>query len=253
MSKTTRIIIADETAELGISCEKALKERGLEVTLCPKDGKQLLERIRESCPDVVLADVFMPNMDIIGVLSRLNGSDIHPSVMAMAYSDNRRLESEVLKAGASYYFIKPFDTETVVEGIMRFSQNGESGGKAEVSDGMLEIAVTEILLQTGIPAHIKGYHYLRTAIVSVIKNRELINAVTKLLYPEIAKQYGTTATRVERAMRHAIEVAWDRGDIDVLNSYFGYTVRDTRGKATNSEFIAMIADKLTLKLKNCGL
>ena len=112
--------------------------------------------------------------------------------------------------------------------------------------------ITEILHQIGVPAHIKGYHYLREAILRTVKSPELINAVTKLLYPTVAKAYQTTASRVERAIRHAIEVAWDRGDLDVLNAYFGYTIQNSRGKPTNSEFIAMIADKLSLRLKRCS-
>lgn len=256
MSKKLKIMIADDTTELGKSCEKAFEKYGMEVVLCHKDGKQLLEQIKLRQPDVVLADVFMPNLDILGVLNRLSTDNIEkrPSVMAMSSCDNQRLEKEALQAGADYYFIKPFEIETVVKRIIQlsdWSDETEAAAikSASVSDNELEVMVTEILLQIGIPAHIKGYHYLRTAIMLVIKNRELINAVTKILYPTVAKSYGTTATRVERAIRHAIEVAWDRGDVDILNSYFGYTIQNERGKATNSEFIAMISDKLRLKIK----
>ena len=125
-------------------------------------------------------------------------------------------------------------------------------GQSAVSVNDLEIMITEILHQIGVPAHIKGYHYLREAILRTVKSPELINSVTKLLYPTVAKAYQTTASRVERAIRHAIEVAWDRGDLDVLNAYFGYTIQNSRGKPTNSEFIAMIADKLSLRLKRCS-
>ena len=125
-------------------------------------------------------------------------------------------------------------------------------GQSAVSVNDLEVMITEILHQIGVPAHIKGYHYLREAILRTVKSPELINSVTKLLYPSVAKAYQTTASRVERAIRHAIEVAWDRGDLDVLNAYFGYTIQNSRGKPTNSEFIAMIADKLSLRLKRCS-
>ena len=125
-------------------------------------------------------------------------------------------------------------------------------GQSAVSVNDLEVMITEILHQIGVPAHIKGYHYLREAILRTVKSPELINSVTKLLYPTVAKAYQTTASRVERAIRHAIEVAWDRGDLDVLNAYFGYTIQNSRGKPTNSEFIAMIADKLSLRLKRCS-
>ena len=175
-------------------------------------------------------------------------------IMAMSSFDNPRLEKETLNAGASYYFLKPFDINAMAERIIRLS-----GWRNEISpvvvkdnvvtDPELELMVTEIIHQIGVPAHIKGYHYLREAIILSVKNSEIINSVTKLLYPTVAKNHGTTSSRVERAIRHAIEVAWDRGDIDVLNSYFGYTIQNDRGKPTNSEFIAMISDKLRLRLK----
>ncbi len=256
MEKKLKIVIADDSTELGQNCAKALKGYGMEVSLCEKDGVCLLEKTRVLKPDVVLADVFMPNLDILGVLNNLKGFNEkeRPMVMAMSSFDNQRLEKETLDAGASYYFLKPFDINTMAERIIQLS-----GWRNEVSpvvikdnvvtDPELELMVTDIIHQIGVPAHIKGYHYLREAIILSIKNSEIINSVTKLLYPTVAKKHGTTSSRVERAIRHAIEVAWDRGDIDVLNSYFGYTIQNDRGKPTNSEFIAMISDKLRLKLK----
>ncbi len=256
MEKKLKIVIADDSTELGQNCAKALKGYGMEVQLCEKDGKAVLEKIKSDKPDVVLADVFMPNLDIIGVLGALK--DIpekdRPMVMAMSSFDNQRLEKETLEAGACYYFLKPFDINTMAERIIHLS--GWKNNVAPmvvrnnvVTDPELELMVTEIIHQIGVPAHIKGYHYLREAIILSVKNADIINSVTKLLYPTVAKNHGTTSSRVERAIRHAIEVAWDRGDIDVLNSYFGYTIQNDRGKPTNSEFIAMISDKLRLKLK----
>ncbi len=256
MEKKLKIMIADDSTELGQNCAKALKGYGMEVLLCEKDGKAVLEKIKSDKPDVVLADVFMPNLDIIGVLGALK--DIpekdRPMVMAMSSFDNQRLEKETLDAGACYYFLKPFDINTMAERIIHLS--GWKNNVAPmvvrnnvVTDPELELMVTEIIHQIGVPAHIKGYHYLREAIILSVKNADIINSVTKLLYPTVAKNHGTTSSRVERAIRHAIEVAWDRGDIDVLNSYFGYTIQNDRGKPTNSEFIAMISDKLRLKLK----
>ncbi|MDD6479124.1 MAG: sporulation transcription factor Spo0A [Oscillospiraceae bacterium] len=256
MDKKLKIVIADDTTELGLNCAKALKSYGMDVSLCEKDGLMLLERTRSVKPDVVVADVFMPNLDILGVLNNLKNMNEkeRPMVMAMSSFDNQRLEKETLDAGASYYFLKPFDINTMAERIIQLS-----GWRNEISpvvikdnvvtDPELELMVTEIIHQIGVPAHIKGYHYLREAIILSIKNSEIINSVTKLLYPTVAKKHATTSSRVERAIRHAIEVAWDRGDIDVLNSYFGYTIQNDRGKPTNSEFIAMISDKLRLKLK----
>ncbi len=256
MKKKLKIIVADNATELGRNCAKALESYGMEVRLCEKDGEVLLTQIRAEKPDVVLADVFMPNLDMIGVLGELKNMEEkdRPMVMAISGFDNSRLERETLNAGACYYFLKPFDINTMAERIMQLS-----GWKNEISpvvvrdnvitDPELELMVTEIIHQIGVPAHIKGYHYLRDAIILSVKNSNIINSVTKLLYPTVAKNYKTTSSRVERAIRHAIEVAWDRGDIDVLNSYFGYTIQNERGKPTNSEFIAMISDKLRLRLK----
>ena len=256
MGKKLKIVIADDTTELGQNCAKALKGYGMDVLLCSKDGQRVLDTVKKEKPDVILADVFMPNLDILGVLNGLNdiNSKERPMVMAMSSFDNQRLEKETLDAGASYYFLKPFDINTMAERIIQLS-----GWKNEISpvvvkdnvvtDPELELMVTEIIHQIGVPAHIKGYHYLREAIILSVKNSDILGSVTKLLYPTVAKNHGTTSSRVERAIRHAIEVAWDRGDIDVLNSYFGYTIQNDRGKPTNSEFIAMISDKLRLRLK----
>ncbi len=256
MGKKLKVVIAENGTELGKSCEKALKGYGMDVIMCEKDGSLLLKKIRTEKPDVVLADIFMQNQDILGVLDEIKKTDAkeRPMIMAMSSFDNPRLEKETLNAGASYYFLKPFDINAMAERIIRLS-----GWRNEISpvvvkdnvvtDPELELMVTEIIHQIGVPAHIKGYHYLREAIILSVKNSEIINSVTKLLYPTVAKNHGTTSSRVERAIRHAIEVAWDRGDIDVLNSYFGYTIQNDRGKPTNSEFIAMISDKLRLRLK----
>ncbi len=256
MEKNLKIVIADEGTDLVRSCVKAFKGYGMNTSLCEKDGHQLLNKIKAEKPDIVLADVFMPNLDILGVLSNLKDMDTkeRPMVMAMTAFDNQLLQKEVLEAGASYYFLKPFDVSTMAERIIQLSgwKNEKSPlvvSNNVVTDTELQLMVTEIIHQIGVPAHIKGYHYLREAIILSIKNNDIVNSVTKLLYPTVAKSFHTTASRVERAIRHAIEVAWDRGDIDVLNSYFGYTIQNDRGKPTNSEFIAMISDKLRLKLK----
>lgn len=255
MDKKIKIVIADDSTEFGQNCANALKSYGMDVILCAKDGQRLLQCIANDKPDVVIADVFMPNIDILGVLSSIKNLEQknRPLVMAISGYDNPRLERETLNAGACYYFIKPFDTNILAERIIQLS-----GWKSDVipivkdtvlSDSDLELMVTEIIHQIGVPAHIKGYHYLREAIILSVKDGEMINSVTKLLYPTVAKKNQTTSSRVERAIRHAIEVAWDRGDVDVLNSYFGFTIHNSRGKPTNSEFIAMIADKLRLRLK----
>ncbi len=255
MEKKIKIIIADDSTEFGQNCANALKSYGMDVKVCPKDGQHLLNNIYAEKPDVVVADVFMPNRDILGVLAVLKEMDEkqRPLVMAISGFDNPRLERETLSAGACYYFIKPFDTNVLAERIIQLSgwktQSVPIVKDTVVSDNDLELMVTEIIHQIGVPAHIKGYNYLREAIMLSVKDNDMINSVTKVLYPTVAKKNQTTSSRVERAIRHAIEVAWDRGDIDVLNSYFGYTIHNSRGKPTNSEFIAMIADKLRLRLK----
>lgn len=256
MEKELKVIIADDSTELGQTCAKILKGYGMDVILCEKDGKRVLEFTKRYKPDIIVADVFMPNLDILGVLDELSNIDENdrPIVMAMSSSDNERLERETLKAGAGYYLLKPFDMNTMAERIIKLSGWRNSNSPIVVKDNVvtdtdLQLLITEIIHQIGVPAHIKGYHYLREAIMLSVKNSEVINSVTKLLYPTVAKKHDTTSSRVERAIRHAIEVAWDRGDLDVLNSYFGYTIQNDRGKPTNSEFIAMISDKLRLQLK----
>ncbi len=253
MNKKLKVIVADNSTELGNTCKRMFDEYGMDTYLCEKDGIKLLDTVNKLKPDVVLADVFMPNLDILGVLDNLKNSESKekPMVMAMSSFDNPILEKETLSAGASYYFIKPFEIKNVADRIMqmvRFNSTvSESISPPDSND--LELLVTEIIHQIGVPAHIKGYHYLREAIILSVNKTEIINSVTKLLYPSVAKKHKTTSSRVERAIRHAIEVAWDRGNVDVLNSYFGYTIQNDRGKPTNSEFIAMIADKLRLRLK----
>ncbi len=254
MDKKIKVIIADDTTEFGHNCANVLNKYGMDASLCQKDGMVLLGKIKSEKPDVVLADIFMPNLDVLGLLKSISTLPDKPLVMAMSSFDNPRLESETISAGATYYFLKPFDFSILAERIIQLAGfNTEKKNYAErqlsVSDSDLELMITDIIHQIGVPAHIKGYHYLREAILMSVKNAETINSVTKTLYPTVAKKHKTTSSRVERAIRHAIEVAWDRGDVDVLNSYFGYTISNGRGKPTNSEFIAMIADKLRLRLK----
>ncbi len=166
--------------------------------------------------------------------------------------DSQDFEEQIINAGADYYFIKPVNPESVAKRIIRLSnwknEKARKGGDNDIN-GDIDVVISDIMRQIGVPAHIKGYQYLRTSIKLSVDDAEMLGSVTKLLYPTVAKMYDTTASRVERAIRHAIEVAWDRGDVDVLSSYFGYTIQSQRGKPTNSEFIAMIADKLKLSMR----
>ncbi len=254
MGKTLRIMVAQDGNEFGQSCAGILRAAGYEVALVPRDGTEIINSIERTAPDVLIMDIFMTRLDAIGVLKTIKGMTIKkPFTIVISGSDNSRLEQELLTAGADYYFLKPFDTSVLVERISQFtswSKPSEQGVKPSSGKGDLEILVSDIMRQIGVPAHIKGYQYLREAIILSIDDIEMLNSVTKLLYPTVAKTFKTTSSRVERAIRHAIEVAWDRGDVDVLSSYFGYTIQNSRGKPTNSEFIAMISDKLRLRLKS---
>ncbi len=254
MKKAYRILLADDSTEFGKICAEKLREKEMEVYVCEKDGKVLLDYIYKFEPDVVIADVFLATVDLIGIVQAVNSTALNlPLFIALSSSNNSILEKELLLSGIAYVFIKPIDIDLLVNRIVQISawkplSNSVCENNA-VNDSQLELMVTDIIHDIGVPAHIKGYHYLRLAIILVVKDTNVINSVTKLLYPSVAKYYNTTSSRVERAIRHAIEVAWDRGNIDVLNSYFGYTIQNERGKPTNSEFIAMIADKLRLQLK----
>ena len=255
MGRKISVLLADNSEYFAVPCANVMKSKGLDVTMTEKDGQAVLAVLERVCPDVVIMDFFLPRMDALGVLRSMNALNLpkRPLVMLMSGFDNPALEREAMSAGADYYFLKPFDASEMASRILMLCgetpQIGESVRRREVQGNSLEMRVTEIIHQIGVPAHIKGYQYLRDAILMAIEDDQIINAVTKRLYPAVAKRHATTSSRVERAIRHAIEVAWDRGDIDVLNSYFGYTIHNSRGKPTNSEFIAMIADKFRLQMK----
>lgn len=255
MEKTMKIMIAEDGTEFGKNCSSVLRAEGFDVSMIAKDGMLVIERINEIKPDVLIMDSFMPHVDGLGVLSKIREMRLEkkPVIMLMSSVDNSEFEKEVIAAGADYYFIKPFDADMLAQRIKQITAWKKRNTKNEITEMSgtddLEVIVSEIMHQIGVPAHIKGYQYLRTAIILSISDRMMLESVTKVLYPTVAKIYKTTPSRVERAIRHAIEVAWDRGDVDVLSSYFGYTIQNTRGKPTNSEFIAMISDKLRLKLK----
>lgn len=258
MEKIIKALITEEASEY---CREHgnLSEFGITAEFCKKDGTVLIENIKQKQPDVVIMDMFMSSMDSVGVLRTLEREYLkqRPIFIIVSNFDSNILQKEVMSMGASYFVLKPYRIDNLVETIKylvdKNIQTANKNTKQNKSDVFgMELKVTEILHQIGVPAHIKGYHYLRESILTSIENPDIINAVTKQLYPTVAKKYETTSSRVERAIRHAIEVAWDRGDVDVLNSYFGYTIHNGRGKPTNSEFIAMISDKLRLQIKNAG-
>ena len=251
MRKMLKAIITEDGSETSHELAGILRSNGFEVSTVVKDGTKLVEKLNAGeRPDVLLMDGFMPRLDALGVLRAIDSMHLEkrPIVMVLSSTYNQMFESEILNSGADYYFLKPYDPKMLAERIVQFSDIHSSDlNRRGVKD--LEVVVSQIMHQIGVPAHIRGYQYLREAIILSVKNNEMISSVTKILYPTVAKTFKTTPSRVERAIRHAIEVAWDRGDVDVLSSYFGYTIQNERGKPTNSEFIAMISDNLKLRMK----
>ncbi len=251
MNKRIKLLLTEEKSGFSADELSVFDYYNIRPVFCNKDGEELLLKITSEQPDVVLMDLFMTRLDSLGVMRAIKEKDITSPILIVSASFNSpALEREIMLNGASYYALKPYNIKAICEDIISLTSKDNSGTKAKIyDDNDIEIKVTEILHEIGVPAHIKGYNYLRDSIMMSIEKPDIINAVTKQLYPSVAKKYETTSSRVERAIRHAIEVAWDRGDVDVLNSYFGYTIHTGRGKPTNSEFIAMISDKLRLQLR----
>ena len=255
MEYATKILIADPNHEERKSLRESLYKAGYRQIEEATNGEEAISKIGLFHPDVAIIDAWLSKIDGIGVIrncSSFNFSpDPQPVYILASLAANPHMFVEATGAGANLCLVKPFDLPSLFEHINAFVQlRGKMASPAAEGVGNdMETQVTKIIHQIGVPAHIKGYQYLRTAILMTIADNDMINSVTKSLYPSVAKQYATTTSRVERAIRHAIEVAWDRGDVDVLNSYFGYTIQNNRGKPTNSEFIAMIADNLRLKYK----
>ena len=252
MKNNIKILVCDENNEergrllqnlagYGITCDEA------------KDGECAFDMIKHTSYDIVITDLWLSGVDGIGIIRAVKalGLKNEPAFVLMSPINKQSILVEASDAGADLCVLKPFDFATLyshIESLVKIRKQIDTQPKSSITPDM-EAQVTKIIHQIGVPAHIKGYQYLRTAILMTIEDNDIINSVTKVLYPTVAKKYGTTTSRVERAIRHAIEVAWDRGDVDTLNSYFGYTIQNSRGKPTNSEFIAMIADNLRLKYK----
>ena len=261
METKIRILLADANPDFSkLLADTLAAERDLELVGTAADGPEALAMLRQLRPDALLLDLVLPRLDGLEVLRRLPETGCSCPVIVLSGFMNGKVVSDCAALGASYFMPKPCDPAALLQ---RIRQLGSSQSETSLGDGIdcssaaqasrreadLEATVTEIIHEIGVLAHIKGYQYLREAIILTIQDMDVINAVTKVLYPEVAKRFDTTPSRVERAIRHAIEVAWDRGDIEVLQKYFGYTVSNIKGKPTNSEFIAMIADSLTLRQK----
>ena len=271
MNEKIRILVSDDNQDFVATLVNYLsKDESLEVIGVARDGQDAYDQIVEKKPDIALLDIIMPHVDGLGVLEKLNSSNLDnkPICIILSAVGQDKITQRAIELGAQYYVVKPFDIELLIKRIKELknyqstpvknnfigkeikTQYIELSPEKQKDEKNLEALVTNVIHEVGVPAHIKGYQYLREAIMMVVNDIEIINQITKQLYPDIAKTFGTTPSRVERAIRHAIEVAWSRGQLDAVDGIFGYTVSASKGKPTNSEFIAMIADKLRLELKS---
>ena len=258
------IAIADDNRQtLNLLGEILEKENGIRVVGKADNGEDAYNMIVRTNPDIVLIDVIMPRLDGISVMEKVkNNAQMKtcPSFIMVSAASSQNVTEDAFRLGANYYIMKPFDNDMVINRIKK-AKTAKTGKSTEprkvnayekaedVSEKNLEADVTEIIHEIGVPAHIKGYQYLRDAIVMSVNDMDMLNSITKILYPTIAKKYQTTSSRVERAIRHAIEVAWSRGKMDTIDEMFGYTIHNGKGKPTNSEFIALITDRIRLEYK----
>ena len=270
MSEKIKVLVSDDNQDFAKTLVTYLsKDEDLEIVGVARDGQEAYDKIVESKPDIALLDIIMPHLDGLGVLEKLNSTNLEKRPMCIILSavGQDKITQKAIELGAQYYIVKPFDINILIKRIKEIKYYQPSTNKSNIisreirtqyidispnsqkKEENLEALVTNVIHEIGVPAHIKGYQYLREAIVMTVTDIDMINQITKQLYPDIAGKYHTTPSRVERAIRHAIEVAWGRGKQDVVESIFGYTVSAAKGKPTNSEFIAMIADKLRLELK----
>ena len=242
------VLLADANEEFRALVRKIIDEtEEFTVVGSVGDGAEALRLARQEAPDLLLMDVLLPGLDGFGVLKQLRELEKPPKVILISAFCSDSVVSEAVELGANYFMFKPVEENALLDRMRALFGRDLPEERHPVE---LKNLVTSVIHEIGVPAHIKGYQYLREAIMIAVDDMDVINAVTKVLYPEVAKRFGTTPSRVERAIRHAIEVAWDRGDLETLQKYFGYTVSNAKGKPTNSEFIAMIADRLVLEQKN---
>ena len=249
----TKVLVADGSEAFCDSVADLLRERGYEVVGTAYEGDRAVELLHAQTPDVLILDLLLPRRDGVSILKELPAEN-RPKILLLSAFATDYIAAVTATYGVDYLLLKPCPRQTVLERmeeILSLTGKGREPAKAAGAD--LETLVTNVIHEIGVPAHIKGYQYLREAIIIAVGDMDVINAITKVLYPQVAKTFSTTPSRVERAIRHAIEVAWDRGDLDTLQRFFGYTVSNTKGKPTNSEFIALIADRLQLQLRNAEL
>ena len=248
MDNKITVVLADANEEFRTMLKESIEATGeFTVTASVSDGLSALRAVEEKKPQLLLTDVLLPELDGFGLLERIETLEARPKTILLSALYRGEIVAQAMEKDVSYFMPKPCETESLLERMRQAAGIGTEPVEDEYQ--ALQRRVTAVIHEVGVPAHIKGYQYVREAIVIAVQDMDVINAVTKVLYPEVARRYNTTPSRVERAVRHAIEVAWDRGDLETLQSYFGYTVSNTKGKPTNSEFIAMIADKIRLEGK----
>ena len=244
-----KVIVADANDSYRAMLREAIEQSGeFTVVADVNDGKSALQQVRDLSPDLLVLDVVLPELDGFGVLEQIRKEELPVRTMMVSSFFTEQVVAEALEKGAAFFMPKPFENNALLERMRSICRPVQPVSHTKSLKNM----VTDIIHEIGVPAHIKGYQYLREAILIAVEDMDVINAVTKVLYPEVARRFSTTPSRVERAIRHAIEVAWDRGDLETLQKFFGYTVSITKGKPTNSEFIAMIADRLVLEGRNPG-
>lgn len=264
MDSKFKVAIADDNERILKVLENILEDdKDIEVIGSAKNGEEIYDIIKKDSPDLVLLDIIMPKMDGLSVMEKINkDNEVKkvPYFVVMSAIGQENITEDTFRLGASYYIMKPFDHDTLMGRVQfikahvgkkypNMKKINPLESRSEYIEKNLETDVTDILHEVGVPAHIKGYQYLRDGIMMCVNEPEMLNSVTKILYPTIAKKNNTTASRVERAIRHSIEVAWNRGNMDMVYELFGYTINSGKGKPTNSEFIAMISDKIRLDYK----
>ncbi|MBA4495010.1 sporulation transcription factor Spo0A [Paenactinomyces guangxiensis] len=254
-----RVVLADDNREFAELLQEHLSsQEDMEVVGVAYNGGEVIEMLKQEVPDVLVLDIIMPHLDGLGVLEQIQEMNIQPvpKIVMLTAFGQENITQRAVELGASYYILKPFDMEVLTHRIRQMKGHVSTAPRIKVSNSgtgqrthNLDANITNVIHEIGVPAHIKGYLYLREAITMVYNEVDLLGAITKTLYPRIAEKYNTTPSRVERAIRHAIEVAWSRGNMDSIRSLFGYTINVTKAKPTNSEFIAMVADKLRIEHK----
>ena len=257
MKTKVKIVMADSDESLLEQYKQEFAQSvDFEVVATAQDGEAAVEALRVHQPDVLILDLMLSKVDGMGVVKIASAMEKRPLIVLLSAFVTGYVPAMAACMGADYFLAKPCTFQSLCDRLAELLSRDQllrSGGAAQLRDGDIESMVTAIIHEIGVPAHIKGYQYLREAISLAVKDMDVINAITKVLYPQVAKAFDTTPSRVERAIRHAIEVAWDRGDLETLQRFFGYTVSNTKGKPTNSEFIALIADRLSLQLKGQNL